>query len=89
MLPSGNEAAYMLARHVAGSYEAFVDMMNQRAEELGCTGTHFVNPCGLHDDNHYTTARDLYKIAYAAMQDETFANIVDTVQWKMTTNLQE
>ena len=86
MLPSANEAAYMLARHVAGSYDAFVDMMNQRAEELGCTGTHFVNPCGLHDDNHYTTARDLYKIAYAAMQDETFADIADTVQWKMTTN---
>lgn len=90
MLPSGNEAAYMLARHVAGSYEAFVDMMNKRAEELGCTGTHFVNPCGLHDDNHYTTARDLYKIAYAAMQDETFADIADTVQWNMSkTNLQE
>ena len=90
MLPSGNEAAYMLARHVAGSYEAFVDMMNQRAEELGCTGTHFVNPCGLHDDNHYTTARDLYKIAYAAMQDETFADIADTVQWNMSkTNMQE
>ena len=90
MLPSGNEAAYMLARHVAGSYEAFVDMMNQRAEELGCTGTHFVNPCGLHDDDHYTTARDLYKIAYAAMQDETFANIVDTVQHRMAkTNLQD
>lgn len=90
MLPSGNEAAYMLARHVAGSYEAFVDMMNKRAEELGCTGTHFVNPCGLHDDNHYTTARDLYKIAYAAMQDETFADIADTVQWNMSkTNIQE
>ncbi|HJC13415.1 MAG TPA: D-alanyl-D-alanine carboxypeptidase [Candidatus Agathobaculum intestinigallinarum] len=90
MLPSGNEAAYMLARHVAGSYEAFVDMMNKRAEELGCTGTHFVNPCGLHDDNHYTTARDLYKIAYAAMQDETFADIADTVQWNMSkTNMQE
>lgn len=90
MLPSGNEAAYMLARHVAGSYEAFVDMMNKRAEELGCTGTHFVNPCDLHDDNHYTTARDLYKIAYAAMQDETFADIADTVQWNMSkTNMQE
>lgn len=89
MLPSANEAAYMLARHVGGSYDAFVDMMNQRAAELGCTGTHFSNPCGLHDDNHYTTARDLYKIAYAAMQDETFADIADTVQWKMTTNYRD
>ena len=84
MLPSGNECAYMLARYVSGSYEAFVDLMNQRAEELGCTGTHFVNPCGLHDDDHYTTARDLYKIAYQAMQDETFTNIVDTVRHRMT-----
>lgn len=90
MLPSGNEAAYMLARHVAGSYEAFVDMMNQRAAELGCTGTHFSNPCGLHADDHYTTARDLYKISYAAMQDETFADIASTVQWRMSkTNMQE
>ena len=90
MLPSGNEAAYILARHVAGSYDAFVDMMNQRAEELGCTGTHFSNPCGLHADDHYTTARDLYKIAYAAMQDETFADIASTVQWKMSkTNMQD
>ena len=54
LLPSGNESSYVLARHVAGDYQAFVDMMNSRAAELGCTGTHFVNPCGLHDDNHYT-----------------------------------
>ena len=45
MLPSANEAAYMLARHVGGSWEQFVDMMNERAAELGCTGTHFCNPC--------------------------------------------
>lgn len=87
MLPSANEAAYMLARHVGGTWEHFVEMMNERAAELGCTGTHFSNPCGLHEDDHYTTARDLYKIAYAAMQDETFADIADTVQWKMNTSL--
>ena len=78
MLPSGNEAAYMLARHVAGSYEAFVDMMNKRAEELGCTGTHFVNPCGLHDDNHYTTAYDIYLIFNACIQNEEFVKIIGT-----------
>lgn len=89
MLPSANEAAYMLARHVGGTWENFVDMMNERAAELGCTGTHFSNPCGLHEDDHYTTARDLYKIAYAAMQDETFSNIADTVQWKMNTSLRQ
>ena len=90
MLPSANEAAYMLARHVGGTYENFVNMMNERAAELGCTGTHFSNPCGLHDDDHYTTARDLYKISYAAMQDETFADIVSTVQHRMSkTNMQD
>lgn len=87
MLPSANEAAYMLARHVGGTWENFVDMMNERAAELGCTGTHFSNPCGLHEDDHYSTARDLYKIGYAAMQDEVFSDIADTVQWKMNTSL--
>lgn len=80
MLPSGNEAANTLARYVAGSVDEFVTMMNERAEELGCTGTHFANPNGLHDDNHYTTARDLYTIACQAMQDETFQDIVSTAQ---------
>ncbi len=80
MLPSANEAATILARHVAGSIDAFVDMMNARATELGCTGTHFANPNGLHDENHYTTAHDLYLIAQAAMQNETFAEIANTAQ---------
>lgn len=80
MLPSANEAAYMLARHVGGTSEAFVDMMNTRAAELGCTGTHFSNPCGLHEDDHYSTARDLLKITQAAMQDETFVTIANTAQ---------
>ncbi len=90
MLPSANEAAYMLARHVAGSSEAFVDLMNAKASELGCTGTHFANPCGLHDDDHYSTARDLLKITQAAMQDETFQTIVNTAQYRMpATNIHE
>ena len=90
MLPSANEAAYMLARHVGGSWEQFVDMMNERAAELGCTGTHFCNPCGLHEEDHYTTARDLYFIAKEAMKDATFRDIVSTVQHRMAkTNLYE
>lgn len=90
MLPSANEAAYMLARHVGGSWEQFVDMMNDRAAELGCTGTHFCNPCGLHEDDHYTTAHDLYLIAKEAMTDVTFRDIVSTVQHRMAkTNLHE
>ncbi len=83
MLPSANEAAYMLARHVGGTWENFVDMMNEKAEELGCTGTHFANPCGLHSDDHYTTARDLLKMTLYAMKDETFADIADTAQHTM------
>ena len=90
MLPSANEAAYMLARHVGGSWEQFVDMMNDRATELGCTGTHFCNPCGLHEEDHYTTAHDLYLIAKEAMKDVTFRDIASTVQHRMAkTNLHE
>ena len=90
MLPSANEAAYMLARHVGGSWEQFVDMMNDRAAELGCTGTHFCNPCGLHEEDHYTTAHDLYLIAKEAMTDVTLRDIVSTVQHRMAkTNLHE
>ena len=80
MLPSGNEAANTLARYIGGSIENFVDMMNEKAKELGCTGTHFENPNGLHDDNHYTTARDLAIITQEALKDETFALIVNTAQ---------
>lgn len=90
MLPSANEAANMLARHVGGTIENFVDMMNARASELGCTGTHFVNPNGLHSDDHYTTARDLYTIAQEAMKDETFATVVNTAQHRMAkTNMHD
>lgn len=80
MLSSGNEAANTLARFVGGSVEGFAEMMNAKADELGCTGTRFVNPNGLHDDNHYTTARDLFLITAAAMENETFALIADTAQ---------
>lgn len=80
LLPSGNEAANALARHVGGSIDAFVTMMNTRAAQLGCTGTHFANPNGLHDENHYTTAHDLSLIAAKAMENETFSLISNTAQ---------
>lgn len=91
LLPSGNEASYALARYVGGgSVDTFVQMMNDKAAELGCKHTHFVNPCGLHDPNHYTTARDLYRIMSAAMENETFAKIVATPVYTMpATNLQQ
>lgn len=91
LLPSGNEASYALARYVGGgSVDVFIQMMNDKAAELGCEHTHFVNPCGLHDPNHYTTARDMYRIMSAAMEDETFAKIVATPVYNMpATNLQQ
>lgn len=80
LLPSGNEAANTLARVVAGDVPTFVEKMNARATDLGCTGTHFANPNGLHDDNHYTTAHDLFRITQEAMKNETFCDIVSTAQ---------
>ena len=83
LLPSANESAYTLARHVAGDYQAFVDMMNSRAAELGCTGTHFVNPCGLHDDNHYTTAHDMALILSEAEKNADFVRISGSATWDL------
>lgn len=73
---SANDAANVIAIHVVGSMDAFVDMMNAKAQELGMTNTHFTNACGVHDDNHYTTARDLATLARYCMQNETFRTIV-------------
>lgn len=67
---SNNTAANILAEHVAGSIDSFVELMNTKAQELGCTGTHFVNTHGLHAEEHYTTANDLLKIAQYAMRNE-------------------
>lgn len=78
MLPSANEVANILAEHVAGSVSSFASMMNTRAEELGCENTHFVNPNGIHNEDHYTTAYDLHLIAKEAMKNETFRKIVST-----------
>lgn len=80
MVASANEACNVIAEHISGSVDAFVDLMNQTAAELGCTGTHFVNPHGLHDEDHYTTAHDLYLIVNEALKDSNFKKItsVDT-----------
>ena len=83
MLPSANEAANVLAEHVAGSVESFATMMNTRAEELGCKTTHFVNPNGIHNDGHYSTAYDLYLIAREAMKNDTFRKIVSTTKFSL------
>lgn len=84
LLPSGNDAAYVLARYVGGGdWRAFVDLMNEKAAELGCGSTHFVNPCGLHDDDHYTTARDLVTIFEEALSLPEFVEIAGSATWDL------
>lgn len=78
MLESSNECAYAIAEHVGGTLENFVDMMNQKAEELGCVNTHFMNPHGLHDNNHYTCCYDMALIAREAWKNEDFRTITGT-----------
>ena len=73
---SANDASNVIAIHVGGSMDGFVDMMNAKATELGLKNTHFVNACGIHDDNHYTTAADLATLARYCMENETFREIV-------------
>ncbi len=78
MLRSGNDAAVALALHVGGDIEHFANMMNDTARELGCSDSNFVNPHGLHDDNHYTSARDLATITCRALENSDFRQIVST-----------
>lgn len=83
LLRSGNDAANILAEHISGSASKFADLMNDTAKQLGATNSHFVNPSGLHDDNHYTTAADLAKIAQQAMKLEKFREIVAQEKYEM------
>ena len=83
MLLSANDGANVIAETVSGSIPAFIDLMNETALTLGCTGTHFMNAHGYHDDNHYTTARDMAMIARLAMSNETFAKIAGTVTYSI------
>ncbi len=89
LIPSGNDAASSIATYIGnGNKATFVDRMNAKAAELGCNDTHFANPDGLHDENHYTTAADMAKIAFNAMKIFEFRNIVDCAHIKIPpTNL--
>lgn len=78
MLESHNDTAVAIAEHIGGSVESFAKMMNKKAEELGCTDTHFVTPNGLDAKEHYTTARELCLIASYAIQNKTFLKIIRT-----------
>lgn len=77
MLPSGNDAAYVLASAYPGGYDAFIQDMNKKAQSLKLSGTHFVDPAGFEDGN-YTTAFDLARLAAYALQNKTFARVVST-----------
>lgn len=81
LVKSANDAANVIAESVSGNMNAFVGLMNQAAAVYGCTNTNFTNPNGLHNDNHYTTARDMALIAMEAMKNETFREMVATTSY--------
>lgn len=83
MLASANESANALACHVSGSREEFAKLMNEKAASLGCTGSHFANPSGLNDENHYTTAHDMALIAREAIKNPEFLAINGTRSYKL------
>lgn len=85
MLESANEVCMAVAEHVSGSVEGFVELMNQKAAELGCTNTHFTNTNGLPDEEHYTTAHDMALIAQAAYKNPTFRKVCQTTVYCIPT----
>ncbi len=88
LITSGGDVSYALALHYGGTVDGFVEMMNREAEALGMKDTHFANPHGLHDDDHYTTANDLLLVSKAALEYPEFVKLVGASRYKMpATNL--
>ena len=88
MIRSANEVAAQVAEYIGGSQEGFASMMNERAQQLGCTNTHFNNPSGLPDENHWTTANDMALIFREALKNEEFVKIIGTLEYTIPpTNL--
>lgn len=83
LIESANDCAVVLAEHIAGSVEKFADMMNERAKELGATHCHFVTTNGLHNNNHYITAYDMYLIFKEAIKYDAFLNIVQKANYTL------
>lgn len=81
LLPSANDAAIAIAEHVSGSVDEFAQLMNDEAAHLGASGTNFVNPHGLTEDNHYTTAYDMYLIANEAIKYDLFNEIINMTEY--------
>ena len=84
LLYSANDAGVLIAEYLSGSVESFAAVMNDEAKKLGATNTHFTNPHGLTDEEHYTTAYDLYLMFNAAMQFEEFRKIINSTEYKST-----
>lgn len=82
LIHSGNDAGIAIAEHVAGSEEAFAEMMNQEMMDLGASGSHFTNSHGLHDEQHYTTAYDMYLVFHELLQYDTFLDIISRSSYK-------
>ncbi len=86
LVSSYGDSTYLAAQYYGGSIENFVAMMNAKAKELGLNNTNFTNPVGLHDDNHYTTVRDIYKMTSYALKNETFREVCDKPRYTFSTN---
>lgn len=84
LVGSANEAANAVGEHIAGSIDGFVDLMNERAAELGCTDSHFMNTNGLHDEDHYTTVYDLALISAAFFKNDMLCKIGNTARYEFT-----
>lgn len=90
IIESANEVCAQMAEYVGGSEAQFVEMMNQRAREIGCKNTHFANASGLPDSDHYTTAHDLAKIMRVGLRNQRFRKVLETVTYTIpATNLSE
>jgi len=83
MLPSGADATWALANHIAGDYESFVSLMNDMARVIGMTNTHFVTATGLHDDDHFTTADDIAKLVKYALENPSFREIFTSIVYEL------
>lgn len=81
IMQSGNDAAIAIAEGISGDVDSFAKLMNEEANALGATDSHFINPNGLHDEDHYTTVYDLYLLFQAAIQEETFLELIQTQEY--------
>jgi len=82
LLASGNDSAVAIAEHISGSHEEFVELMNEEALKYGATNTSFMNAHGYHDEDHYTTAYDMYLLFNQCIKDEKFVEIITTPRYR-------